>query len=88
MIADGLGRANAFRIAPGQAHELPHAIPLLEQMPGVPMWVIGDRGYTSHAFREHVWSVGAGPFIPTKSDEVSAACPAWIYNNRNVIEMV
>ena len=36
MIADGLGRAIAFRIAPGQAHELPDAIPLLERLPGVP----------------------------------------------------
>src|SRR4051812_16534244 len=29
VIADGLGRAVAFILAPGQAHELPHAIPLL-----------------------------------------------------------
>ncbi|SFF30058.1 hypothetical protein SAMN02799627_06014, partial [Methylobacterium sp. 13MFTsu3.1M2] len=36
MIADGAGRAIAFRIAPGQAHELPHALPLLEQLPSVP----------------------------------------------------
>ena len=50
MIADGLGRAVAFRIAPGQAHELPHAIPLLDSLPDVPMWVVADRGYTSHAF--------------------------------------
>ena len=57
MIADGLGRAIAFRIAPGQAHELPQAIPLLESLPGVPLWVVGDRGYTSHRFREHIWSL-------------------------------
>jgi hypothetical protein len=36
VIADGAGRAIAFRIAPGQAHELPHAIPLLDQLSGVP----------------------------------------------------
>src|SRR5215218_6054479 len=29
VIADGLGRAVAFILAPGQAHELPHAVPLL-----------------------------------------------------------
>ena len=57
MIADASGRAIAFRIAPGQAHELPHAIPLLEELSGVPMWVVGDRGYTSHAFREHILSM-------------------------------
>ena len=57
MIADAAGRAIAFRIAPGQAHELPHAVPLLDRLPGVPRWVIGDRGYTSHTFREHIWSI-------------------------------
>ncbi len=59
MIADSLGRAIAFRIAPGQAHELPEAIPLLEKLPGVPAWVVADRGYTSHSFREYIWSMGA-----------------------------
>jgi len=86
VIADGLGRAIAFRLAPGQAHELPHAIPLLEQLPGVPTWVVGDRGYTSHGFREHVWSIGARPAIPPQRHEAPVACPDWIYNNRNVVE--
>ena len=44
MIADGLGRAVAFILAPGQAHELPQAIPLLERLPGLPKWVVADRG--------------------------------------------
>ena len=34
MIADGLGRAIAFRVAPGQAHELPQAILVLLQFNG------------------------------------------------------
>ena len=86
MIADSLGRAIAFRIAPGQAHELPHAIPLLESLLSVPMWVVADRGYTSHAFREHIWSLGARPAIPSKQNEAPLACPDWIYNNRNQVE--
>ena len=69
MIADGLGRATAFRLAPGQAHELPDAIPLLDTLPGVPGWVVADRGYSSHSFREHIWSIGAKPAIPAKSNE-------------------
>jgi transposase len=88
VIADGLARAIAFRIAPGQAHELPRAVPLLDSLPGVPSWVVADRGYTSHAFREHIWSLGARPAIPAKSNEALLARPDWIYNNRNVIEMV
>jgi transposase len=86
VIADGSGRAIAFRIAPGQAHELPHAIPLLEQLPGVPKWVVGDRGYASHRFREHIWNTGARPAIPAKSNEQPVACPDWIYNNRSIVE--
>ena len=86
MIADGQGRAIAFRLAPGQAHELPHAVPLLDQLPGVPKWVVGDRGYTSHVFREHIWDMGARPAIPPQRHEAPVACPDWIYNNRNQVE--
>ncbi len=80
------GRAVAFRIAPGQAHELPHAVPLLARLPGVPKWVIADRGYSSYAFRRHVWDAGARPAIPPKRNEAAVACPDWAYNNRNVVE--
>lgn len=86
MIADGQGRAIGFRLAPGQAHELSHAVPLLAQLPGVPKWVVGDRGYTSHAFREHIWNMGARPAIPPQRHEAPVACPDWIYNNRNQVE--
>ena len=86
MIADSLGRAIAFRIAPGQTHELPEAIPLLDRLPRGPAWVVADRGYSSHSFREHIWSLGARPAIPARSNEAPVACPDWIYNNRNVVE--
>ena len=86
MIADGLGRAVAFIVAPGQAHELPHAIPLLDRLPGVPKWVVGDRGYASHAFRQHIWERGARPAIPSKRNEAPVACPDWIDTNRNPVE--
>jgi transposase len=86
VIAVSLGRAIAFRIAPGQAHELPEAIPLLEKLSSVPTWVVADRGYTSHAFREHIWSMGARPAIPPQRHEAPVACPDWVYNNRNVVE--
>ncbi|AWN41742.1 IS5 family transposase [Methylobacterium durans] len=86
VIADGAGRAIAFRIAPGQAHELPQAIPLLDQLPGVPKWVVGDRGYTGNRFREHVWGMGARPAIPPQRHEAPVACLEWIYTNRNRVE--
>ncbi len=86
MIADGLGRAVAFILAPGQAHELPHAIPLLDRLPGVPKWVVGDRGLASPAFRQHIWERGARPAIPAKANEAPVACPEWIYTNRHQVE--
>ncbi len=86
VIADSLGRAVAFILAPGQAHELPHAIPLLDRLPAVPKWVVADRGLSSHAFREHIWERGARPAIPAKDNEAPVACPDWIYNNRNQVE--
>ena len=54
MICDAIGRAVAFILAPRQAHELPHALALLNRLPGVLERVVADRGYSSHAFREHI----------------------------------
>ena len=86
VIADGLGRAVAFILAPGQAHELPHAVPLLERLaPGCRRGV-ADRGLSSHAFREPIWTLGARPAIPSKRNEEEVACPEWIYANRNQVE--
>ncbi len=86
MIADGSGRAVAFALAPGQAHELPLAPGLLECLPGVAGWVVGDRGLSSHDVRDRIWSSGARPAIPTKRNEERLACPAWAYTNRNLVE--
>ena len=86
MIADASGRAVAFRLAPCQAHGLAQAVPLLDRLPGVPKWVVGDRGYTSYRFREHIWSMGARPAIPPQRHEAPVACPEWIYTNRNRVE--
>jgi transposase len=86
VIADAAGRAIAFRLAPGQAHELPQALPLLEALPDVPHWVVADRGHASHLFRQHIWDMGARPAIPPKSSEAPVACPSWIYHNRNRVE--
>ncbi len=85
MIADGQGRALAFRLAPGQAHERPHAVPLLDQLPGVPKSVVGDRSYTSHVLREHIWDIGARPAIPPQRHDAPAACPDRIYDSRNQV---
>jgi len=86
VIADAAGRAIAFALAPGQAHELPLAPGLLACLPDVAGWIVGDRGYASHAFRDLIWDSGARPAIPPKRNEEQIACPSWIYNNRNRVE--
>jgi transposase len=86
VIADGRGRAIAFALAPGQAHELPFAPGLLDCLPETPGWVVGDKGYAAHAFRARVWDSGARPAIPSKINEAPVRCPDWIYTNRNLVE--
>jgi transposase len=86
VIADAGGPAIACALAPGQAHELPLAPDLLDCLPDAPLWVVADRGYSSHAFRDRIWSRGARPVIPTKRNEGQLACPDWAYNNRNRVE--
>ena len=86
VITDGAGRAISFALAPGQAHELPLAQDLVDCLPDIPGWVVGDKGYASHAFRQFIWDQGARPAIPAKSNEAPVACPGWIYNNRNRVE--
>jgi hypothetical protein len=54
-------------------------------LPGVPAWV-ADRGSSSHSFRQHIWSIGATPAIPARSNEAPVACPDWIYTNRHIVE--
>ena len=59
MITDGAGRAISFALAPGQAHELPLAPDLVDCLPDIPGWVVGDKGYASPAFRQFIWDHGA-----------------------------
>jgi transposase len=86
VIADGRGRAVAFALAPGQAHELPLAPGLLGCLPDVPGWVVGDRGLASDAFRERIWDMGARPAIPSRRTDAPVACPDWVYANRRLVE--
>jgi transposase len=86
MIADGSGRAIGFALAPGQANELPMAPVLLRFLTALALWIVADRGYSSHAFRMLIWDLGSRPAIPTKRNEAPVACPPWIYANRNLVE--
>ncbi|CAA2105930.1 hypothetical protein MBUL_03435 [Methylobacterium bullatum] len=52
----------------------------------VPEWAVGDRGCSSHGFREHISTTGVRPALPTKRNEEQLACPDWVDNNRNIVE--
>ena len=86
VIADASGRAIGFAPAPGPAHEPPLAPLLLAVLCLIPAWIVADRGYASHAFRDLVWRLGARPAIPPKRHQPPVACPPWIYVNRNRVE--
>src|SRR5215203_4831463 len=73
--------ANAWNCSTNMSFEA-----TLDRLPGVPQWVVADRGLSSYAFREHIWNLGARPAIPPKQNEAPVACPAWVYNNRNYVE--
>ena len=76
----------AIVLAPSQDHELPHAVPLLDKLSRVLKWVVADCGYSSQAFREHIWSLGVRSVIPTRRNEEMPSWPSWIYTNRNQVE--
>src|SRR6478736_6060449 len=59
---------------------------LLDCLPDVPGWIVGDRGFASDAFRERIWNLGARPAIPPKRTDAPVACPEWVYNNRHLVE--
>ena len=82
MIADASGRAIGFTLAPGQANELPLA-PLPTLLSVIPLWIVAERGCSSHTFRTLIWSLGAHP---AKRNQAPLACPPWIYHNRNRVE--
>ncbi len=48
--------------------------------------MVADRGYSSHAFREHIWTLGARPVIPARRNEDPVTCLNWIYVHRNQVE--
>ncbi len=86
-LCDGAGRLLALELLPGQADELEAVPALFDALPGVPIWTIGDKGYDAAWFRDAVRALGSKPAVPSrKNAKVPAACPRWIYNNRNRIE--
>src|SRR5215218_1081471 len=74
-IADGRGRAVAFILAPGQAHELPHAVPLLMRSRSscgpaphaVPLLMRSRSWSACPGCRSGWWRTGVMPAMPFAS---------------------
>ncbi|MBF0857406.1 transposase [Gluconobacter oxydans] len=80
----GHGWALSFTLSPGQAHELPSAYALLDDLPHPPTYVVCDRGYASHKFHEYLWDRGSRPVIPPRKNGPEVACPKWAYRHRRL----
>ncbi|MBF0889353.1 IS5 family transposase [Gluconobacter cadivus] len=86
VAADGYGRALSFTLSPGQAHELPSAYALLDDLPHPPAYVVCDRGYASQKFRDYLWDRGVRSVIPPRKNDPEVACPKWAYRHRHLVE--
>jgi hypothetical protein len=42
---------------------------LLNFLTALALWIVADRGYSSHAFRMLIWSLGSRPAIPAKRND-------------------
>ncbi|QEH97899.1 IS5 family transposase [Gluconobacter thailandicus] len=86
VAVDGRGKALSFTLTPGQTHELPSAMALLNALPHAPRYVVCDRGYASNQFRETLWDRGSRPVIPPKRNQAPVACPKWACRHRHLVE--
>ena len=86
VAADGHGRALSFTLSPGQAYELPSAYALLDELPHPLTYVVCDRGYASHRFREYLWNRESHPVIPPRKIDPEVACPRWAYRPGHVVK--
>ena len=59
---------------------------MLDGLPDNPLWVVGDRGFSSDALRAQVWDLGAKLAIPPKKNEAPVRCADFIYVHRNEVE--
>ncbi|ATU74164.1 hypothetical protein CT154_01805 [Komagataeibacter xylinus] len=62
------------------------AYALLDELPHPPTYVVYDRGYASHKFREYLWNRGSRPVIPPGKNDPEVVCPRWAYRHRHLVE--
>ena len=79
-----MGNPLRFILTPGQRSDFTQAEALIAEFP--PLYVLGDKGYDSKAFREAIQALGAEPVIPPRSISPQVPCDFALYRERNLVE--
>jgi transposase len=85
-VCDHRGRALAFALLPGQAHELKATPGLLALLPAGIGGIVGDRGLSSGAFRRAIVQRGALPMVPAHPSHPAVGYDKRWYRRRHLIE--
>ena len=85
-VRDRHGRALAFALLPGQASELRATPGLLAVLPASIGWIVGDRGFSSGAFRRAIVQRGALPVVSAYPTHPAVGYDRRWYRRRHLIE--
>lgn len=93
VVTDALGNPLAFRVTPGQRHEITQAEPLLEQVclsaedRAQIQAILADKGYDSDALVASIEALEAEPVIPSRKNRKQARnYDENLYKERNQVE--
>jgi len=86
-LVDGGGIIRRFLLSPGEKHDAPFALPLLETVELSGSAVMADRGYDSDAIVEYIEQHEGVCVIPPKTNRrIERPYDSLAYKHRNVIE--
>lgn len=86
-LVDGNGIIRRFMLSPGQKHDAPYAVPLLETFDIENAFVLGDRGYDSDEIVQYLIAHKGIAVIPPRANRVvQRPYDVDIYKRRNIIE--
>lgn len=85
MSVDGLGNPLRFILTGGQAHDVTQADELIAGYASA--YVIADKGYDAHRFRQSILERGMTPVIPPRSNRKEPhEYDAHLYRERHLVE--